>query len=167
RGTVTQLLLAIQAARPKPAPPQAAAPPRPAPPPPPPEVAAAKPTPAASPVASAPLAPQARPAGKDHTLAIIAYSASGALAVTGALFGLAAQVRYDNLKKLQGQPGYALAWETRKDNIKKAAGAADLAYLGAAVAAGAGTWLWFREERIAVGPAASPGAVGLVAAGTF
>jgi TolB-like protein len=180
RGTVTQLLLTIQAAQPKPAAPrQAAAPPKPAPaqavpiPPPPlapkpPSPAAATAPPAAAPPSSTSPPPGPEPrAGPDHTLAFIAYSASGALAVTGVLFGLVAQVRYDNLKKLQGQPGYALAWETRKADIKKAAGAADLAYLGAAVAAGTGTWLWYRENRIAIGPTAVPGGVGLAAAATF
>jgi TolB-like protein len=177
QGTVAQLLLAIQAAA-RPAPAQAAPAkpsPQPVPLPPPPQAAPPKPQ-ASAPPAAAPEsatrpapAPGAQPSGKDHTFAWIAFGTSGAMVVGGGLLGLAAKKKFDDLKKLEGQPGYSLAYadEQQKKSIQKLANGADLLVAGGIVAAGVGTWLWFREDRIALGPAAAPGAVGLAAAGTF
>jgi TolB-like protein len=138
--------------------------PVPLPPPPVPrQEAASGPAPA---VATAP--PPAAAAGRpDRSKAWVAFGASGALILSGGLVGLAAKSRYDDLKSLEGKPGYAEAWIAREKGIKRTAGMADLLYLGAAASAGLGAYFWVSADRLAVAPAVAPGRAGLVAAGRF
>lgn len=116
-------------------------------------------------LAGAESAAAARPS---HTKAWIAFGTSGALALGGTLVGLGAKKQYDDLKKLQGQPGYAAEWDAKHDRIRRAVIGADVLWIGAVLAAGAGTWLWWTESRnVALGPAVGPGTAGLAASGRF
>jgi len=163
QATVAQLLVVVAGAG---APPAARREARPVPLPPPPTVAPRRePTPAA---AVAPPPPPPAPAGRpDRSKAWIAFGASGALILSGALVGLSAKAKYDDLKALEGRPGYIEAWTSREKTIRRTAGMADLLYLGSAVSAGLGAWWFVTADRVAVGPVVAPGEVGLAAAGRF
>lgn len=146
QSAVRQLLEAVAPA------PAAAPPPAPA------GASAAAPRPAGP-------APAARP---DRTMAWIAFGTSGGLLLGGSLLGLAAKTQYDNLEKQQGQVGYAALWDQRRKSIKQKAAAADVLFVGAVLAGGAGAWLWISENRrVALAPALGPGAAGLAASGRF
>lgn len=131
---------------------------------------------AAQPAASTthPAAPPPRhpatPPPRGRTAAFISFGASGALLVGGLVMGLKAQGQCDDLKKLQGQPGYAAAWDSGHASIAANAKRADLLFVGGALAAGAGLWLWPWGDggrAVAVAPVVAPGAVALAAAGRF
>jgi TolB-like protein len=146
--TVSQILAAAAPARPPPAP----------------EAQAGK---EAAPASATEPAP-ARRARVDHTKAWIAFGASGALALGGTLLGASAKKQYDDLKKLQGQPGFAAEWDSKRKKIQRAAGGADVLWVSAVLAAGAGTWLWVVENRqVALGPAVGPASAGLALSGSF
>lgn len=158
QATVAQLLVAV---------PVAGAPvvkrevkPVPLPPPP----AALKPAAAAGAAPAEATAPAPR---ADRTKAWIAFGASGALFVSAALVGLSAKSKYDDLKALEGKPGFAEAWFAQEKSIRRTASTANLLYLSAAVGAGLGAWWWVSADKVALGPAVGPGQVGLAAAGSF
>jgi TolB-like protein len=123
---------------------------------------------AAQPAASKTQPVAAAPRGR--TAAYVSFGVSGALLVGGLVMGLQAQSQYNDLKKLQGQPGYASAWDSRHASISTKAKTADLLFVGGALAAGAGLWLWPWGDggrAVAVAPVVAPGAVALAAAGRF
>jgi TolB-like protein len=119
-------------------------------------------------VFSAAPAPAAK-AGPSHRSAWIAYGIAGALVVGGGATGYVAKSRYDDLKAKQGTPGYAAAYASDRSSIRTTAIAADVMLGGGVVAAGVGTWLWFRSERapIAVVPVVAPGTAAVAVAATF
>jgi TolB-like protein len=166
QGTVAQILATIAGGA---APPAARREAKPVPLPPPPTLAPRKEPAPATAVAQPPPLPASAPQGgrPDRTKAWIAFGASGALMLSGALMGLAAKGRYDDLKALEGKPGFAEAWIAREKTIRRTAGMADLLYLGSAASAGLGAWWFVTAEKVAVGPVVAPGEVGLAATGRF
>jgi TolB-like protein len=125
-------------------------------------------------LAAQPAASTTQPASppRSRTAAYISFGVSGALLVGGLVMGLKAQGQYNDLKKLQGQPGYAAAWDSGRSSIEANAKKADLLFVGGALAAGAGVGLWFWPwgdggRAVAVAPVVAPGAVALAAVGRF
>lgn len=126
--------------------------------------AAARPAPL--PVAAAPAK-----AGPSRRPAWIAFGVGAALAAGGAVTGSLARSKYSDLEAKQGTPGYAAAYESERSSIRTTALAADVMFGGAVVAAGVGTWLWFRKpsepRQVTVVPVVAPGAAALAVAATF
>jgi TolB-like protein len=125
--------------------------------------------PVASQRGTVPLAAPAK-AGPSHRSAWIAYGVAGALLVGGGATGYVAKSRYDDLKAKEGKPGYAAAYASDRGTIKNTALAADVMLGGAAVAAGVGTWLWFRADRappVTMVPVVVPGGASVAVAGAF
>jgi TolB-like protein len=109
-------------------------------------------------------------AGPSHRSAWIAYGLAGALLVGGGATGYVAKSRYDDLEAKRGTPGYATAYASDRRSIRTTALAADVMLGGAVVAAGVGTWLWFRADRaapVAVVPVVAPGGASLTVAAAF
>jgi TolB-like protein len=98
----------------------------------------------------------------------IAFGTAGLLAVAGGVTGYAAKTKYDDLKAQEGTPGYDAKYAAEKGSIESTALAADIMFGGAIVAAGVGTWLWFRADRaVAVVPVVARGGAMLAVASTF
>lgn len=111
---------------------------------------------------------QAVRAPRSHRKAWIAFGAAGALAAGGAVTGFLARSRYDDLADREGTVGYAADYADEESGIRTLAITADALYGGALVAAGIGTWLWFRaDEPITVAPVLTPDSGGVVVAGRF
>jgi TolB-like protein len=108
-------------------------------------------------------------APRTHRSAWIAYGAAGALLVGGGITGYVAKSKYDDLKAKEGKPGYAAAYASDRSSIRTTAIAADVMLGGAVVAAGVGTWLWFRGDRpsVAVVPVVAPGGASVALAAAF
>jgi TolB-like protein len=147
-----------------------------------PEAAAAAPAPAprlAAPAAAPkpamappPAAEVAASTGPNRTGAWIAYGVSGGLIVVGAIVGLAAQSKYNDLKSQQGTPGYQALYDAKAQDIRNLSKAADGCYVLGVVGVGIGTWLWLtaspaEPRKISVAPLVGDGQVGLAAAGQF
>jgi len=105
---------------------------------------------------------------RSRTSAWVALGLSGALLIGGVVTGSMAKSQYDDLQAAQGTPGYAADWYAKEASIHQMALTADVLYVSAALAAGAGVWLWFRSsDAVAVTPLLGPGTTGLAVAGRF
>jgi hypothetical protein len=116
-----------------------------------------------------PVAPAPPPqAARRHKPAWIAFGVAGALLAGGGTTGLVARGRYRDLEARQGTAGYAAEWEREAPGIRRMTVAADALLVGGVVAAGVGTWLWFRADSpVALVPTASLDGAGLALAGAF
>jgi TolB-like protein len=150
-----------------------------------PQAAAQPAAPAAAPLAATPAAPRpaaaapppaaelTQQAGPNRTGAWIAYGVSGGLIVVGAIAGIAAQSKYNDLKSQQGTPGYQALYDSKSQEIRNLSKAADGCYVLGLVGVGVGTWLWLTAsppepaKKVSVGPLVGDGQVGLAAAGQF
>ena len=115
-----------------------------------------------------PQAAVATKAAPNRRPAWIALGTAGVLAVAGGVTGYVAKAKYDDLKAQEGTPGYGAKYAAEKGSIESTALAADIMFGGAIVAAGVGTWLWFRADKtVAVVPVVARGGAMLAVASTF
>ncbi len=99
----------------------------------------------------------------------ITMGGGGVLLVAGAVAGLSARSKYNDLESKQGQMGYYDTYNADKGAIRSRAVAADVLMLTGAATTGFGSWMWWRSTRspLAVVPTAGDGSIGLVATGAF
>jgi TolB-like protein len=110
-----------------------------------------------------------RPFTRSPRTAYAAWGVGAALVVGGALAGLSARGQYSDLEKLKSAPNYIDLYADKKPGIQRMNLTADLLFAGGAVAAGLGTWVWFRVERapVTIAPVAVSDGAGVVVAGAF
>lgn len=111
---------------------------------------------------------QAVTAPRSHRAAWIAFGTAGALLAGGAVTGYVAKAKYDALADKEGDPGFAADYADEESGIRTLTVTADVLYGGAVVAAGIGTWLWFRADApVTVSPIVTPSSAGVALAGRF
>lgn len=98
-----------------------------------------------------------------------AWGTSAALLAGGAVVGVMAKGKYDDLEAQKSAPNYIDIYAREKGSIRTLNLTADALYLTGAIAAGLGTWVWFRVEKapVTITPVAARDAVGIQLAGTF
>lgn len=119
----------------------------------------------------APPAPVAEPVPltRSRTTAWLAWGASAALLAGGATVGIIAKGKYDDLEAQRDAPDYREIYEAEKDDIRALNLTADALYVGGAVMAGLGAWIWFRVEDppVTLAPVLNAEGAGLRVAGRF
>jgi TolB-like protein len=98
-----------------------------------------------------------------------AWGTSAALLAGGAIVGVAAKGKYDDLAAQRSAPNYIDIYAREKGSIRTLNLAADALFASGAIVAGLGTWVWFRQEKapITVAPVISGDGLGLQLAGSF
>jgi hypothetical protein len=109
------------------------------------------------------------PFTRSRTTAWIAWGTGAALVAGGAVVGVMAKGRYDDLEAQKSAPNYYDLYADEKGAIRTLNLTADALYVSGAVVAGLGTWVWFRVEKapVTLAPVATSDGVGLQLAGTF
>jgi TolB-like protein len=110
-----------------------------------------------------------RPFTRSPATAWAAWGTGAALIAGGAVVGMMAKGKYDDLEAKKDAPNYIDLYADEKDSIRKLNLTADALYASGAIVAGLGTWVWFRVEKapVTVAPVASGDGVGLQVAGRF
>jgi hypothetical protein len=110
-----------------------------------------------------------RPFTRSPGTAWMAWGTGAALLAGGAVVGVIAKGKYDDLEAQKGAPDYFDLYAGEEGSIRTLNLTADALYVGGAVLAGLGTWVWFRVEDapVTLTPVASPEGVGLQLAGRF
>lgn len=91
--------------------------------------------------------PPSRPFTRSPATAWAAWGTGAALLAGGAVVGIMARGKYDDLEAQKSAPNYIDIYASRKDEIRRLNVTADALYAGGIVMAGLGTWVWFRVER--------------------
>jgi hypothetical protein len=110
-----------------------------------------------------------RPFTRSPGTAWAAWGTGAALLAGGAVVGVTAKGRFDELESQKGAANYIDLYADRSPGIRRLNLAADALYAGGVAVAALGTWVWFRVEKtpVAVGPLPTAGGVGLQVAGRF
>jgi hypothetical protein len=110
-----------------------------------------------------------RPFTRSPATAWAAWGTGAALLAGGAVVGVMAKGRYDDLEARKAEPNYIDLYADEKGGIRTLNLTADALYASGVVLAGLGTWVWFRVERspVAVLPVVGADGAGLQVAGTF
>jgi TolB-like protein len=110
-----------------------------------------------------------RPFWSSRAAAWATMGAGVALAAGGLVFGLQARAARNDLADAWRRPDYASFYDRKSSEAKRDALLANVLYGAGAATAGVGVWMFTRSgpSKVAVGPLAADGALGLAAAGGF
>lgn len=98
-----------------------------------------------------------------------AWGTSAALLAGGAVVGVMAKGKLDDLEAQRSAPDYIDIYAREEGSIRTLNLTADALYASGIVVAGLGTWVWLRVEKapVTVAPMISGGGLGLQIAGSF